>query len=113
MDRFATAGCYVLNYSTNPGVVEVYGDYEVAGTTLTLDYATQLYTSTATTAKDIALSPAVAPADHRETFIRYRCRLVITPWPKDRAIEPVIALRMADDRTVYGCLGKDYDRNCQ
>jgi hypothetical protein len=42
---------YLLNYSTNPGVVQVYGDYLVAGSTFTLDYSTNSYGSTATTPK--------------------------------------------------------------
>src|SRR5207248_4662439 len=48
---FASTGTYLVNYSTNPGVVQVYGDYQVTGSTLSLDYASQLYTSTATTPK--------------------------------------------------------------
>ena len=40
-------GSYVLNYST--GVLRVYGDYMLSGSTLTLDYANELYASTATT----------------------------------------------------------------
>jgi len=46
---FATAGNYLLLYSTNTGVAQVYGDYSVSGSTVTLDYANQLYASTATT----------------------------------------------------------------
>ena len=42
-------GSYWINYSTSPGVMQVYGDYTVSGSTLTLNYASQLYTSTATT----------------------------------------------------------------
>ena len=36
------SGSYILNYSTTPGVVQLYGDYQLAGSTLTLDYANQL-----------------------------------------------------------------------
>ena len=39
---------YILIYSTSPSVVQVYGDYQLSGSTLTLDYANQLYSSTAT-----------------------------------------------------------------
>ena len=46
---FQTAGEYLVNYSS--GVVQVYGDYVVNGSTLTLDYASQLYTSTSTNLK--------------------------------------------------------------
>src|SRR5258708_23617673 len=51
---FATAGSYVLNYSTNPGVVQLYGNYQLSGSTLTLDYANELYASTATTPVDMS-----------------------------------------------------------
>jgi hypothetical protein len=43
------AGSYFVNYSTNTGIVQIYGDYAVSGSTLNLDYANQLYASTATT----------------------------------------------------------------
>jgi len=45
------SGSYLLNYSTNTGVLQVYGDYQVSGSTLTLDYASQLYASTTTPPK--------------------------------------------------------------
>ena len=38
-----------MNYST--GLVQVYGDYQLSGSTLTLDYASQIYASTATNLK--------------------------------------------------------------
>jgi len=46
---FAKQGSYLVNYSTSPGVVQVYGDYQLSGSTLTLDYSAQLYASSATT----------------------------------------------------------------
>jgi len=46
---FNEATRYLLNYSTNTGVLQVYGDYQVSGSTLTLDYTPRLYSSTATT----------------------------------------------------------------
>jgi len=49
--NFVSTGTYLVNYSTNSGQVQVYGDYTVSGSTLTLDYATQLYASSATTPK--------------------------------------------------------------
>ena len=45
---FDTAFGYMLNYSTAPGVVQVWGDYVVTGTTFTVDYASQLFGSSAT-----------------------------------------------------------------
>ena len=36
---FAKAGSYLVNYSTNSGIVQVYGDYQLSGSTLTLDYS--------------------------------------------------------------------------
>ena len=47
-------GSYLLNYSTNTGVVQIYGDYQLSGSTLTLDYANVLYASTATTPADMS-----------------------------------------------------------
>src|SRR5439155_22420078 len=49
--KFAKPGNYVINYSTTPGVVQVYGDYTVSGSTFTLDYATNTYAATATSPK--------------------------------------------------------------
>jgi len=49
--KFAKANSYLLNYSTNSGVLQVYGDYLVSGSTLTLDYTSRLYTSTGTNMK--------------------------------------------------------------
>ena len=46
---FNKANSYFVNYST--GLVQVYGDYQLSGSTLTLDYASQIYTSTATNLK--------------------------------------------------------------
>ena len=42
------SGTALVNYSTNTGIVQMYGDYQLAGSTLTVDYANRLYTSTAT-----------------------------------------------------------------
>ena len=46
---FSQTGVYLVNYSTQAGNVQVYGDYQVSGSTMTLDYAQMLYASTATT----------------------------------------------------------------
>ena len=43
---FVRAGSYLVNYSTNAGVAQVYGDYKVSGSPFTLDYATNSYAST-------------------------------------------------------------------
>src|SRR5207249_3199634 len=50
---FNRAGNYLLSYNQDyaTGTARIYGDYSVSGSTLTLDYANQLYTSTATTPK--------------------------------------------------------------
>src|SRR5262249_22789922 len=45
---FVHTNSYLLNYSTNTGLLQVYGDYQLSGSTLTLDYANALYVSTAT-----------------------------------------------------------------
>src|SRR5262249_27030911 len=45
---FAKPNSYVLNYTATPGILQLYGDYQLSGSTLTLDYAQQLYASTAT-----------------------------------------------------------------
>src|SRR5262249_19243132 len=44
------SGNYVVSYNQDfaTGTVKVYGDYAVSGSTLTLDYASQVYASTAT-----------------------------------------------------------------
>lgn len=47
----AMPGSSLLYYSTAPGVVQLYGDYQVSGTTLTFDYSSALLTSTTTTPK--------------------------------------------------------------
>ena len=52
--EFTAAGSYLLYYSTNPGVVQLYGNYQASGSTLTLDYANELYASTATTPADMS-----------------------------------------------------------
>ena len=49
--NFADTSTYLVNYSTTPGVVQVYGYYALSGSTFTLDYANELYTSTATNLK--------------------------------------------------------------
>ncbi|MDO8805380.1 MAG: NosD domain-containing protein [Elusimicrobiota bacterium] len=48
-----TAGSYLLSYNqdADTGTVRIWGNYKLAGSTLTLDYATQLYASTATAPK--------------------------------------------------------------
>jgi len=46
---FNTAGSYLVNYTTTTGVVNLYGDYLISGSTFTLDYSNRLYVSTATT----------------------------------------------------------------
>src|SRR5205814_1493087 len=48
-----TASRYVLAYNLNyaTGTLRVYGDYTASGSTVTLDYASQVYASTATTPK--------------------------------------------------------------
>ena len=51
---FAKPGSYLLIYSTTTGLVQVYGDYQLAGSTFTLDYANELYASTATTPADMS-----------------------------------------------------------
>jgi len=50
---FDQEGNYALSYNQDyaTGTVQFWGDYIVSGSTLTLDYATQLYASTATTPK--------------------------------------------------------------
>jgi len=35
---FTSTGAYLVNYSTNPGMMQIYGDYAVSGSTFTLDY---------------------------------------------------------------------------
>ena len=53
---FNTAGTYLVSYNQNAatGTVVVYGDYQLAGSTLSLDYANNLYSSTATTPMDMS-----------------------------------------------------------
>jgi len=46
---FNQASDYILNYSTQTGVLQLFGDYRVTASTLTLDYTQRLYSSTATT----------------------------------------------------------------
>ena len=55
---FATAGSYVLSYNENDnavgaatGTAVVYGDYQVSGSTFTLDYSTNSYASAFTAAQ--------------------------------------------------------------
>src|SRR5207302_10006416 len=50
---FARAASYLLSFNQTyaTGTARLYGDYQLSGSTLTLDYASQLYTSTATTPK--------------------------------------------------------------
>jgi len=51
---FAQPGSYLVNYTTNTGIVQVYGDYQISGSTLALDYTNELYASTATTPIDMS-----------------------------------------------------------
>ena len=47
LSGFGQPNSYLLNYSS--GVMQVYGDYKVSGSTLSLDYLDELYASNATT----------------------------------------------------------------
>ena len=51
---FGQPNSYLIYETTIPGRVEYYGDYALSGSTLTLDYASELYTSTATTPVDLS-----------------------------------------------------------
>jgi len=53
---FNQTGNYLVSYNQDfsTGTVRVYGDYTVTGSTLTLDYNTNLYASTATAPKQMA-----------------------------------------------------------
>src|SRR5262249_14780192 len=41
-DSINAASTYLVNYSSSSGILQIFGDYQVSGTTLTLDYASQL-----------------------------------------------------------------------
>src|SRR5262249_2997217 len=49
---FAQSNSYLLNYSS--GVLQVYGDYQLSGSTLAVDFANSLYISTATAPVDLS-----------------------------------------------------------
>ena len=51
---FNAAANYLVAYSTNAGIVNVYGDYQVSGSTLTLNYAANSYGSSATSPMDMS-----------------------------------------------------------
>src|SRR5262249_25613412 len=55
---FTSTGTYVVNYSTNSGVVQVYGDYQVSGSTFSLDFVANLYSSSATVVRVVTGSEA-------------------------------------------------------
>ena len=57
--NFAGTGEYLLNYSS--GVLQVYGDYQFSGSTLTLNYAPALYTSMATNLKVMVTAAGTNP----------------------------------------------------